>query len=170
MKPRNETNGETVATLSELANRLGVKPQNLTAPSKRPEWRKLVCRPGGRYDVAAALEYRQQALLTDKAKIGGELKDLKAKRLQQQIDQGAVLLGQMRRDDELHRIEYEAKRGEWASREQVGQLCGRFAAAMDAGVDAVGAITRSADAVDAVREKFAGLRRDVAKWMEGQKK
>jgi len=156
---------ETVKTQADLAARLGIAPAQISQRMKDGAWRAVVLLPDGKLDVQAALEDQQRRREKDKAKIGGELQGLKATRLQQQIDRGAVELEEVRRQNELRKIEHDAKRGEWMHRADVEALCRMLVSGCDRAVRAVGQVTRSTLAEAATREALDEWRRKAARWI-----
>jgi hypothetical protein len=119
--------------------------------------------------VQAALEDQQERRTRDLARVGGALQVLKAKRLQQQIDRGATELEQVRRENELRKIEHEARLGEWHSREDVFAMCRMLVAGCERACRAVGQVTRSTLAEEATREALNEWRTKAARWCARQK-
>jgi hypothetical protein len=159
------TQSETVNSLRALAGKLAVAPAQITQRAKDPEWRKKVERPGGRFDVAAALQDQTQRREHDLAKVGGRLQDLKAERLRIQIKRDKAALEVVLREGDLRKIEHDAKRGEWMHRTDVEALCRMLVSGCDRAVRAVGQVTRSTLAETATREALDEWRRKAARWV-----
>lgn len=167
MKTKSKPTREIVRTAVELAARVNATPGRVSQWGNDPEWCKRVKVRGG-FDVQAALEWRVEAQKRDLNQVSGALGALRAKRLQQQIQIGELDIEQAKRANELLKIEHDAKRSQWASREQVAELARRFVVALDRMADYVGELTRDATAADKARAQADGLRVELAKWMEGQ--
>jgi hypothetical protein len=151
---------------SEMATRAGVTVQAVYKWQKHPNFPAEV--KGKGVKVADFDQFRLVALQAALKSAASGSPDLKRKKLELQIEELEIQVRMQRRKDEIDQIEYEAKRGLWASREEVMELCQLFAWALDQSVQAVGAITRDADAMDAVRQALAGIRLKAAAWMKAR--
>jgi CRISPR/Cas system-associated endonuclease Cas1 len=118
-------------------------------------------------DLAAAMEYAKLRK-EEAAKLQtGKDSDLKRLKLEKQIALLDYEIKTAARNDELNRIEYEAKRGLWYSVDDLKQFAAMVAGSFDEGINAVELATRDAKAVSSVRESFDRIRANLAKQLIG---
>jgi hypothetical protein len=163
---------ETVKSLAALAVRLGVSTRNLSDVSKRPDWQKRVKTKSG-YDVEQALAYQTERRQLDMSKVGdaagNALKALRCKMIAQRLQDGEVRLEMIRRENEAHRKEWEAKDKLWFSREQIVGFAHAVVRSYEQALRGVELQTHDSSVVKVVREIFDRERDKLADEIGGVK-
>jgi hypothetical protein len=150
-------------TKTELSARAGCDVKTIT------RWTLKADFPARTKDGWPALAFDRFAarmLKAAAARQSGVNSDLKRAKLDKQVTLLEIGIRRAERQDEAERVEHGAKMDQYATRQEVSDLCRHFSWTFDQAVQAVAMITRDAAIEDAVRERFDNLRRRLSKWLE----
>jgi hypothetical protein len=156
-----------IKSISEMTRLSGKNRNTVESWIKRKDfpasWKK-----SGSVDKVVFLEYA--AIRNEAAKKAqtGENSDIKKVILEKKSKLLDFDILKAKRDDEISKIEHEAKRGLWFSVDDLKLFASLVASAFDEAVSAVELATRDAKAVASVREQFDRVRTRLAKELEGK--
>lgn len=117
---------------------------------------------GKGYPAVEVLELAKRIQAEQAAKKTGNA--LKDEQIRKRIELLEVQIAGAKREDELKKIEHEAKRREWIHRDDMAEQARMVIAALDRIVAAVGQITRDVSIEQQVKEMINGERRLMAQW------
>ena len=156
-----------IKSQTELARLAAVSIPTIRAWIKRKDFPASWKKSGG-VDKVVFLEYA--AIRNEAAKKAqtGENSDIKKVILEKKSKLLDFDILKAKRDDEISKIEHEAKRNLWFSVDDLKLFASLVASAFDEGISAVERATRDAKAVASVREQFDRVRTRLAKELEGK--
>lgn len=145
---------------ADLAAAAGVNRTTIYSWSKRSDFPD----PGrnGAWNNAEWARYAKARQTEAVAAQTGKDVDLKRLKLEKQIKVLEIDIRKAEREDEIHKIEHEAKRGMWFHIDQIKEFAALVASAFDDSVAAVEMATRDAGAVKSVKESFDRIRARLA--------
>jgi hypothetical protein len=151
-----------IKTQTELARVAGVERNVIAKWIKRPDFPKS-WKKSGMVEKVEFLKYA--AIRNEAAKKAqtGENSDIKKVILEKKSKLLDYDILKAKREDEISKIEHEAKRGLWFSIDDLKLFASLVASAFDEGISAVELATRDARAVASVREQFDRVRDRLAK-------
>lgn len=147
-------------TKADLADAANVNRSTVASWARRPDFPKP--NRAGVWDAVDWAKYSKVRQEDAAKKQTGKDSDLKRIKLQKQIRILEIDILKAERDDEIHKIEHEAKRGLWYNVDQVKEFAALVASAFDDGVAAVELATRDAGAVKSVSQAFDRIRTRLA--------
>lgn len=155
------------ATIYQVAKACEIDNNTATKWVKLADFPKKVKGLWPRLDVIQFARAKMAAYAQQQNVKGGDLKAQlilrRCKKLDEEIKLAQIAVVQQQREDELSKIEHEAKRGEWFTVDQVRDFARLVVSAFDEAVEAVSMATRDDKATQAVRDEFDRVRKKLAK-------
>lgn len=152
---------KTLNSQSEVAGLVGKSAGLISKWMDNPTFRKQ-CVKRGKFDAEACLRWSVGQDKKVAAQMGGgesvgsgpSLVDLRRKSLYEKIKQDEIRLEMLKRENETHKREHEAKSGDWYHKQDFVDFARLMVGVLDSGIRAVEMITHDQHVVDAVTAEF----------------
>lgn len=155
---------ERLQTIQALMDASGSSRPTIMSWMKRDDFPKGL--KSGGIPLSVWLPYAKNRQEDAKKKQSGKDADLKRTKLEKQIKILEIDIRKAEREDEMHKIEHEARRGLWFHVDQIKEFAALVASAFDDSIVAVEMTTRDASAVKATKETFDRIRTRLADKIE----